>query len=62
MKKAAEAEREELKRQVAEKERENAEREYEIENSGDDDVIAGIAGDLFGITRSDEQVHYDVEN
>ena len=58
---AAEAEQEELKRQVEEKERENAERAYEIENSGDDDVVAGIAGNIFGLVRSGEQVYYDIE-
>ena len=59
---AAAAEQDALKRQVVEKELSNAEREYEIENSGDDDVIAGIARDMFGLVRSGERVFYDTED
>ena len=58
----ASAEQDALKRLVTEKELSNAERAYEIENSGDDDVIAGIAGDIFGLVRSGEQVYYDIED
>ena len=58
----ASAEQDALKRLVTEKELSNAERAYEIENSGDDDVIAGIAGDIFGLVRSGDQVYYDIED
>ena len=59
---AAEEERDALKEQIIEKELSNAAREYEIENSSDDDIIADIARDLLGLDRSGESVFYDTED
>ena len=48
----------ELEEQVAELSAENAEMEYAIEHSDDDDVIGDIARDKLGLVDQDEQVYY----
>ncbi len=49
----------ELSAQIAEREVSNAELEHYIENSSDDEVIAGIARDELGLVEPGEKVFYD---
>ncbi len=56
---AARAEQAALEEQAEAMETENAEMEYALENSGEDDVIAGIARDKLGLTFPDEQIYSD---
>ena len=51
--------REKLSQQAEEMETANAEMEYALENSEDEDVIAGIARDKLGLTYPDEQIYTD---
>jgi cell division protein DivIC len=53
------AESEALRQEAADLEIHNAELEYAIDNSTDDDVIADIAHKELGLVASDEQVFYD---
>lgn len=56
------AESEALRQQAAELEIHNAELEYAVDNSTDDDVIADIAHKELGLVGSDEKVFYDSNN
>ena len=47
----------ELDQQVEEMETANAEMEYSLENSEDDEVIAGIARDKLGLAYPDEEIY-----
>lgn len=47
----------ELDQQVEEMETANAEMEYSLENSDDDEVIAGIARDKLGMAYPDEEIY-----
>ena len=59
---AAEAQQEELSRQVEEKEVGNAEIQYAIDNKDDDETKADIARDSLGLVDPDEKVFYDSGN
>lgn len=56
------SERDALRKKAAELEIHNAELEYAVNNSTDDDVIADIARDELGLVGSDEKVFYDSNN
>lgn len=56
------AEQDSLRQKIAELEINNAELQYAIDNSTDDDVIAGIARDELGLVGPDEKVFYDSSN
>ena len=56
------AQKEALRQQAMELEIENAELEYSIEHSGEDDTIADIAHDEMDLIGPDEKVFYDSGN
>lgn len=56
---SARANQQELAQQAEAMETSNAEMEYALENSEDDDVIAGIARDKLGLTYPEEQIYTD---
>lgn len=56
------AEQDLLRQQAQDLEIHNAQLEYSIEHSTEDDVIADIAKDELGLVGSDEQVFYDSDN
>ena len=56
------AEQENILQQIEEKQVSNAEMEYAIENSEDDEIIADIARDQLGYVAPGEKVFYDTEN
>lgn len=58
----ARAEREELQRLVEETTATNAELEYEIAHSEDDEIIEDIARDKLGLVMPGEKIFYDVGN
>jgi len=58
----ASARQETLQQQIAEMEAANAELEYALEHSSDEDVLAGIARDELGLVGADEKVFYDNGN
>jgi len=51
-----------LRQEAQELEIRNAELDYAIEHSTDDDVISDIARDELGLVHPDEQVFYDSDN
>ena len=51
-----------LRQEAQELEIRNAELDYAIEHSTDDDVISDIARDELGLVQPDEQVFYDSDN
>ncbi len=58
----AEAYKAQLEEEVASAEQENASLSYEIEHSGDDSTIEGIARDKLGLVMPGEKIFYDVGN
>lgn len=56
------AEQDLLRQEAQELEIRNAELDYAIEHSTDDDVISDIARDELGLVEPDEQVFYDSDN
>ena len=56
------AERDAFRQQAADIEIHNAELEYAVSNSTDDDVISDIARDELGLVGPDEKVFYDSNN
>ncbi len=56
------SEQDTLKQEITDKEVSNAELEYAIEHSDDDETIADIARDKLGLADPDEQVYYDAGN
>jgi cell division protein DivIC len=56
------ADKDELQQQVTEKELANAELEYEIQNSTDDDTIADIAREKLGLVYPGEIIFHDNGN
>lgn len=56
------AEQDLLRSQAQSLEIRNAELDYAITHSTDDDVISDIARDELGLVNSDEQVFYDSDN
>ncbi|MDR1217415.1 MAG: septum formation initiator family protein [Oscillospiraceae bacterium] len=55
----AKAEQDALRSKITAKEVSNAALEYDIEHSGDDEVIAGIARDTLGLIMPNEKIYYD---
>lgn len=49
----------ELRTQVTELEKENAELQYAVEHADDPDVIAGVARDKLGLVDADDRVFID---
>ena len=58
----AKTEKESLQEQVEEKTASNAELQYAIDHSNDDDTIAEYAKDKLGLVMPGEQIFYDSEN
>ncbi len=56
------AEQDLLRQEAQELEIRNAELDYVIEHSTEDDVISDIARDELGLVEPDEQVFYDSDN
>ena len=56
------AEQDILRSEAQELEIRNAELDYAIEHSTDDEVISDIARDELGLVESDEKVFYDSDN
>jgi cell division protein DivIC len=59
---AARLDQETLKQQISDKEVSNAELEYKIQHSGDDDTISDIARSDLGLVAPGEKVFYDTAN
>lgn len=58
----AKVEKESLQEQVEEKTASNAELQYAIDHSDDDDTIAEYAKDKLGLVMPGEQIFYDSDN
>mgnify|MGYP005814097693 CR=1 FL=1 len=56
------AENDALKQQINDMEVQNAELQYKVENSDDDDVLADVARDELGLVGPGEKVFYDSDN
>ena len=55
-------ERQQLQQQLQQLSQENAELEYEIAHSDDDETIENIARDKLGLVRPGEKIFYDISN
>ena len=58
----AEEEQQELQRQVDDAARTNAELEYQIEHSSDDETIEQVARDKLGLVMPGEKIFVDIGN
>lgn len=56
------AENDALQQQINDMEVQNAELQYKVENSDDDDVLADVARDELGYVGPGEKVFYDSDN
>jgi len=54
--------RQELQEQVDQLSQENAELQYEIDHSADDETLEDIARDKLGLVKPGEKIFYDVSN